>query len=47
MMRHLGTRWDNDMQKKGSDKGLVGSKYCFVLLTQVGTNKGPDNVDTG
>ena len=35
------------MHKKGSDKRFLGNKDSFILLTPVGTSKGPENVDTG
>ena len=35
------------MHEKGPDKGHIGDKYDFLLLTLVGTSKGLEDVDTG
>ena len=35
------------MHEKGPDKGYIGDKYGFLLLTPVGTSKGLEDVDTG
>ena len=35
------------MSKKGPDKGHIGDKYGLLLLTQVGTSKDLEDVDTG
>ena len=35
------------MHEKGPDKGNVGDKYGFLLLTPVDTSKGLEDVDTG
>ena len=35
------------MHEKGSDKGYIGDKYGFLLLTTVGTSKGLKDADTG
>ena len=35
------------IHENGPDKGLIGDKYGFLLLTPVGTIKGLEDVDTG
>ena len=35
------------IHEKGPDKGYIGDKYGFLLLTPVGTSKGLEDVDTG
>ena len=35
------------MNEKGPDKGLIGDKYGFILLTSVGSSKGLEDVDAG
>ena len=35
------------MHEKGPDKGHIGDKYGFLLLTPVGTSKVLEDVDTG
>ena len=35
------------MHEKGSDRGYIGDKDCFLLLTPVGTSRGLEDVDTG
>ena len=35
------------MYEKRPFKGHIGDMYGFLLMTPVGTNKGPEDVDTG
>ena len=46
MVRCWVTKWELHWIK-GLDKGRIGDKYGFLLLTPVGTSKGIDDVDTG
>ena len=35
------------IHEKGPDKGHIGDKYGFILLTPVGTSRDLEDVDTG
>ena len=35
------------IHEKGPDKGHIGDKYSFILLTLIGTSEGLEDVDTG